>query len=78
MSWYIGTFEECSEYNAKVNEVKQYKGSITNNWANPRQHPDGSKWAIVVNASVEKDEESGLLLEAQLSDDWNPPEELEP
>ena len=40
--WYIGTFEEVTAYNEKVNEAKAYKGSITSNWANPRQHPDGS------------------------------------
>ena len=75
MSWYIGTREEVEQYNAKVNDFKQYKGSITSNWANPRQHPDGSKWAIIVNASVEKDEASNLIFEVQLSDDWTPEEE---
>ena len=75
MSWYIGTREEVEQYNAKVNDFKQYKGSITSNWANPRQHPDGSKWAIIVNASVEKDEASNLIFTQSLSEDWNPPEE---
>ena len=74
--WYIGTLEECNAYNAKVNDAKQYKGSITNNWANPRQHPDGSKWAIVAH-STEPDEESGLTLVDELTEDWTP-EELEP
>ena len=45
--WYIGTREEVEQYNAKVNEAKAYKGSITSNWANPRQHPDGSKWELL-------------------------------
>ena len=71
MSWYIGTLEDVTAYNDKVNEAKQYKGSITSNWANPRQHPDGSKWAIVVNASIDKDEESGLTLVEELTEDWN-------
>ena len=70
--WYIGTREEVEQYNAKVNEAKAYKGSITSNWANPRQHPDGSKWAIVVNASIDKDEESGLTLVEELTEDWTP------
>ena len=69
--WYIGTREEVEAYNEKVNEAKAYKGSITSNWANPRQHPDGSKWAIVVNASIDKDEESGLTLVEELTEDWN-------
>ena len=72
MSWYIGTREEVTAYNQKVNEAKAYKGSITSNWANPRQHPDGSKWAIVVNASIDKDEESGLTLVEELTEDWTP------
>jgi len=74
--WYIGTLEEVEAYNAKVNEAKAYKGSITSNWANPRQHPDGSKWAIVANNSIEPDEESRLIFTESLSDDWTPEEEL--
>ena len=69
--WYIGTLEEVTAYNAKVNEAKQYKGSITSNWANPRQHPDGSKWAIVAH-STEPDEESRLTLAKELTEDWTP------
>jgi len=75
MSWYIGTREEVEQYNQKVNEVKAYKGSITSNWANPRQHPDGSKWAIVAH-STEPDEESRLIFTESLSDDWTPEVEL--
>ena len=73
--WYIGTREEVEAYNAKVNEAKAYKGSITSNWANPRQHPDGSKWAIVAH-STEPQEDSNLIFEVQLSDDWTPEEQL--
>ena len=71
--WYIGTLEECNAYNEKVNEVKQYKGSITSNWAKPRQHPDGSKWAIIAH-STEPDKESGLTLVNELTEDWRPSE----
>ena len=74
--WYIGTLEECNAYNEKVNEAKAYKGSITSNWANPRQHPDGSKWAIVANNSIEPQEDSNLIFEVQLSEDWTPEVEL--
>ena len=76
MSWYIGTREEVEQYTAKVNEAKAYKGSITSNWANPRQHPDGSKWAIVANNSIEPQEDSNLIFEVQLSEDWTPEEQL--
>ena len=68
--WYIGTREEVEQYNQKVNEAKAYTGSITSNWANPRQHPDGTKWAIVAH-STEPDEESGLTLVDELTEDWN-------
>ena len=71
MSWYIGTLEECNAYNEKVNEAKAYTGSITSNWANPRQHPDGSKWAIVAH-STEPNEESRLTLVEELTEDWTP------
>ena len=74
--WYIGTLEECNAYNQKVNEAKAYKGSITSNWANPRQHPDGSKWAIIANNSIEPQEESGLTLVDELTEDWTPSEIL--
>ena len=71
MSWYIGTLEECNAYNAKVNEAKQYRGNVTNNWATARQHPDGSKWAIIAH-STEPDEESRLTLVEELTEDWTP------
>ena len=67
--WYIGTLEECNAYNQKVNEAKAYKGSITSNWANPRQHPDGRKWAIIAHAT-EPDELSNLQLVEELTPDW--------
>ena len=73
--WYIGTREEVTAYNAKVNEAKAYKGSITSNWANPRQHPDGSKWAIVAHFT-EPYEESSLRLVEELGEDWFTTEEL--
>jgi hypothetical protein len=75
MAWYIGTREEVEAYNEKVNEAKAYKGSITSNWANPRQHPDGSKWAILAH-STEPDEESRLKLVEELTEDWTPSEIL--
>ena len=74
MSWYIGTLEEVTAYNQKVNEAKAYTGSITSNWANPKPHPDGSKWAILAH-TTDPDEESLLKLVEELTEDWNPTEE---
>jgi len=71
MSWYIGTREEVEAYNEKVNEAKAYKGSITSNWANPRQHPAKSLFSVIAHASITPDEGSGLKLVEQLDDTWN-------
>ena len=68
--WYIGTLEECNAYDQKVTEAHNYTGS-TSNWSTPRQHPDGSKWAVKSNSSIDKDEESGLTLVEELTEDWN-------
>lgn len=73
--WYIGTLQECNAYNAKVNEAKAYGNNVTSNWANPRQHPDGSEWAIIAH-STEPNEESGLTLVNELTEDWTPSEVL--
>ena len=73
--WYIGILEECNAYNQKVNEAKSYTGNVTNNWATPKQHPDESKWAIFVNSSIDKDEQSPLILVEELTPDWFPTEE---
>ena len=75
MSWYIGTLEEVEAYNDKVNEAKAYKGSITSNWANPRQHPTDDYCAIVAHPSIEPDEESSLRIVGELGEDWTPTEE---
>tara|TARA_R100001509_G_scaffold77968_2_gene43623 strand:- start:902 stop:1126 length:225 start_codon:yes stop_codon:yes gene_type:complete len=73
--WYIGTFGEVTAYNDKVNGVKHYKGHITNNWANPLQHPNENRWAIIANSGVEPDEGSDFETVEKLSDDWFPSDE---
>jgi len=77
MSWYIGTREEVEAYNQKVNEAKQYKGSITRNWANSRQHPTDDHCAILACPSVLPDENSELYEVEQLGDDWQPKDQIE-
>ena len=76
MGYYIGTLQECEAYDQKVTREERYTGDVTSNWANPRQHPDGSKWAIVANNSIEPQEDSNLIFEVQLSEDWTPEEQL--
>ncbi len=68
--WYIGTLEEVTAYNQKVNEAKAYKGSITNNWANPRPHPEDDYYAIIAKSGIEPDEESSLRIVGKLGEDW--------
>jgi hypothetical protein len=76
MGYYIGTLEDCEAYDQKVTREERYTGNVTSNWANPKPHPDGSKWAIAANNSIEPQEESNLIFEVQLSDDWTPEVEL--
>ena len=71
--YYIGTHEECIAYDEKVSASQNYDGVHTVNWANPIQHPDGSKYAIIAHAT-ELDEESSLQLVEALSSDWYPEE----
>lgn len=74
--YYIGTYEQCVEYNQKVNEAMGYTGDVTSDWAIPRAHPEDDYYAIISNYSpllmegVEADEDSGLQLVADLGDDW--------
>ena len=75
MGYYIGTLQECEAYDQKVSIEECYTGDVTSRWAEVRQHPDGSKWAIVAH-STEPDEESGLTLVDELTEDWTPSETL--
>ena len=75
MGYYIGTLEDCEAYDQKVTREERYTGDVTSNWANPRQHPDGSKWAIVAH-STEPYEESSLRLVEELGEDWVATEEF--
>ena len=68
--WYIGTLKEVEAYNQKVNEAKQYTGSITSNWANPRPHPEDDYYAIIAKSGIEPDEESSLQFVEALGEDW--------
>ena len=70
MGYYIGTFEECEAYDQKVAREERYTGNVTSRWAEVRPHPDGSKYAIIAH-TTEPDEESGLTLVDELTEDWN-------
>ena len=70
MAYYIGTLEDCEAYDQKISIEERYTGNVTSRWAEVRQHPDGSKWAIIAH-TIEPDEDSGLTLVNELSEDWN-------
>lgn len=75
MRHYIGTLTACEAYNAKIKKAKGYKGKATSRWTTIRRHPSKSLFAIRVNEAIEPDEESGLTLVEELTEDWNPTEE---
>ena len=75
MAYYIGTLEDCEAYDQKISIEERYTGNVTSRWAEVRQHPDGSKWAIIAH-TIEPDEESGLIFTESLSEDWTPEVEL--
>jgi len=44
--WYIGTYQECLDYNTQVNNGENYVDNTT--WATPIQSQiDANKWAIL-------------------------------
>ena len=49
--YYVGTFEECENYNSLVVEVVGLHGTTTR-WADPIELEDGS-WAIISNPNIE-------------------------
>jgi len=68
---YIGTQQQCEAYNEQVTSAEGYQDT-TQTWAEVRQHPDGSPFAIVKHSNYEADD---MELVEQLSADWFPQEE---
>lgn len=69
---YIGTKEQCEAYNEQVTAGENYQDT-TQIWAEVRQHPNGSPFAIVKH---DKYEAEGMELVEELSADWFPQEEI--
>lgn len=74
MSYYIGTQEQCEAYNKLVSEGEGFTGNVTSRYADVRQHPSGSPYAIEKHNSYEAE---GMELVEELSADWFPQEDLE-
>ena len=73
MSYYIGTKQQCEAYNEQVTLGENYQDT-TQRWAEVRQHPSGSPFAIVKHSNYEAEE---MELVGELSEDWFPQEEIE-
>ena len=70
MSYYIGTREECDNYNQQVKEEKGLIEDII--WANPIKHPTEDKYAIHVCPAIESELEQVDMLD----ETWTYNEEL--
>ncbi len=74
MSWYIGTLEDCDNYNQLITSQSSYTGRFTTDWDTPIKHPTLELYAIVAH-STDPGAGSGLVFAQELSEDWNPIEE---
>lgn len=72
MGYYIGTLNQCEAYNEKVKTGEKF-GSVTTDWAKPISHPEGEQYAILKHKKYD-DEHMQYVLE--LSEDWNPEDDL--
>ena len=70
MSWYIGTLEDCEDYNEKIKSERNYTGNFTSDWDTPVKHPRRDEYAISAHAT-QPDSSSGLVFVEQLPEDWH-------
>lgn len=66
MSYYLGTYQECVNYDHIVTQGEKYVHN--DNWAEPRVHPNGNEYAI----KKHRNHEVELRLTESLSEDWFP------
>lgn len=65
--WYIGTEQQCLNYDAYVTANENYSGTTTN-WYNPVKHKDHDIFAIEKHEKYEAQEEMDLVESLPL--DW--------
>jgi len=63
--YYKGTKEQCEDYNTKVTEGENYKGS-TDIWANVISNQNGQGFAIIKHENYESD----ITLIDKIPDSW--------
>lgn len=66
MKYYIGTEQECIDYDTLVTENENYVNN--DNWANPIKHTTEEKWAIIAHSKYT----SSLAQQSFLEDGWFP------
>lgn len=70
--YYIGTKQQCEDYNQEVTEGENYQGGTTT-WASVTQHPTENKCAIVAHEKYTSNLESlESLTQDWYSDEQNP------
>jgi len=65
--YYIGTKQECIDYDTLVTQNENYAYEI-DNWANPTKHPTEEKWAIIAHLNYT----SSMSSELSLDESWFP------
>ena len=63
--YYIGTKQECEDYNTKVTLGENYQSS-TNRWTNVTSNPNGEGFAILKHENYE----SEMTLIDKIPDSW--------
>lgn len=71
MAFYIGTSEDCSAYNSKVNTAMSWRNHITRNWSAIIANAQETEYAVVAKEGIEPEEGSALKLVQQLPEDWD-------
>lgn len=69
--YYIGTYDQCEQYNATVTTGERYQGETTR-WANVQSHPSEEQFAILKHKKYDSDE---MQFVSELPDDWTPKED---
>lgn len=67
--YYIGTKQECIDYDTLVTQNENYAYEI-DNWASPKKHPTEEKWAIIAHLRYT----SSMVSESTLDQSWFPQE----
>lgn len=64
--YYIGTEQECIDYDTLVTENENYVNN--DNWSNPIKHSTEEKWAIIAHSNYS----SSMTPQPFLEDGWFP------